>query len=119
MILGEGELSLREVYTVADANAIAASPWNRREITRPGSNQETINEHNQVGYEALKENAAKESMDIDPMQTKSHAYGVHYNIGDLVTAQYDEIELHKKLTKISVTVFGTTETISIDFSDLR
>jgi hypothetical protein len=119
MVLGEGELSLREVYTVANVMAQAASPWNRREVTRPGSNQDTIEQNNQLGREVLKDNAVKELMNFDPLQTRSHCYGVHYKIGDIVTASFGPLEMHKKLTKITVTMQGVSERIAITFTDLR
>lgn len=119
LVLGKGEVSTRNVYTVANPQSIALSPWNRREISRPGSNQDFDYQFRQLGYEALKENAGKEFMEFDPLQTDFKCYGLHYNLGDKVSASYDEILLHKKLTKVQVTDDASAEKINITFSDMQ
>ena len=115
VILGPGELSLRETYTSASPTAIADSPWNRREITRPGSNQTYAYQFWQLGSEALAENTAIVSGEFTPLQTESHALGLHYDIGDMVTLQYDSLLINRRIDKVIKKVDGSGESISIEF----
>jgi hypothetical protein len=117
MVLGSGELSLREVYTVADLSAMRASPWNRREISRPGSDQQFDYQFRQLGAEELKNAAAREEMSFDPLQGETACYGIDYNVGDTVSAQYDDIYCHKRIVSGTITPAQDSETISMEFSD--
>jgi hypothetical protein len=117
IVLGQGEGSTRDAYTVADTQAIARSPWNRREISRPGSNQEFDYQFRQIGDEALSSYARVESLDFVPLPSESYLYGVHYDLGDKVTAKYDEISMNKTITKVSVSVQNGEERISLEFSE--
>lgn len=117
MVLGQGELSTKEVYTVADTDAIAASPWNRREVVRPGSNQDYDYQFRLIGKETLQENAANEGVDFTPLQTETNCLGLHYDIGDWVTARYDDIYMDKHITKVMIRISASEEGITIEFGD--
>src|SRR3990172_4076316 len=55
IVLGPGEGSTQDTLTRSDGIAIAASPWNRREVSRPGGDQEFDYQREQLGDEILKE----------------------------------------------------------------
>lgn len=122
VVLGKGEGSTRTTLTRADANAIDDSPWNRREISRPVTDYDEDYETYSLqvsGDEILSMSGAKETFVFVPLQQVSQLYGLHYFLGDRVTAKYGTIEKHKRLMRVKVTVKGRSnqEQITITFAD--
>lgn len=95
------------------------SPWNQCEAARGATNEYTT-EALESGSEAfLAENQAKESFSFDVVQIPGSLYGREYYFGDLVTARYKNIERHKKIVGVRITVEGSEENISLELSDVR
>ncbi len=121
-VLGKGDRTLRHVEVCIDYAAMTASPWNRREIARPGNTQDADDETYQLiylGNEILQENKAKEQFIFTPLQVETSMYGVHYFLADKVTARYGNIDVHKRIDSIRINLSANQpEAITINFSDL-
>ena len=116
LVLGKGELSTRNVIVREDTFAEAASPWNSREISRPGTSQEYTYQLETMGDEILKEMAAKETFTFTAMQQPSSLYGKHYFLGDRVTLVFDDLERHARITGVKVVTSNDKgEEITLDF----
>jgi hypothetical protein len=116
-ILGEGSGSTQTVTVVEDEVAQLASPWGKREVSRPGSNQEYEYQRIALGREILDEMKAKEEFHFQPLQQASSLYGKHYFLGDRVTLRSDEYEADLRLMEVRITASGSFETIDTVFSD--
>lgn len=115
MVLGQSELSTRVVVVRADEVAISGSPWNRREISRPGSNQEFIYQLNALGDEVLEEMRAKEEITLTPLQQPSSLYGKHYFYPDTVTIRFNAIETNLRIIKVVTEVSASGAKLSFTF----
>jgi hypothetical protein len=43
-------------------------------------------------------------LNFDPVQTEAYNYGIQYQLGDVFTARYEEVEAVKQLTKVTIVV---------------
>lgn len=113
---GKGDGSTRDVVVRSDATKID-SPWNRREVSRPGGSQEFIYQLEDMGDEELQKLKGKEQFDFTHIQTALSAYGKHYFLGDRVNAVYGSIKRAKRIVKISVSVSRDAEQVKVSFAD--
>lgn len=117
-VLGSGEGSTRTVITRENSSAIADSPWNRRELSVPGSGQEFQYQLENLGDETLEEMKFMETFTFDPLQQPSQLYGLHYFLGDRVTMRYGNIERNKRIVSVKISVTGGKEVITMEFADI-
>jgi hypothetical protein len=117
-VLGQGEGTDRQVMIMHDASAVSSSPWNRVEVSRQATNEETEEALQTVGAEELTNGGAKTSVTFEASQTPASAFGIHYGLGDLVTAIYHQ-RVDKKIVKVSVAVGDNDESIRLEMSDVR
>lgn len=118
-LLGEGAEAEREIYVANDALAQADSPVNLRETSRDARNEVTAGLTSK-GAEALAEYKRRQSLSLTFRSTLATQYGRDFFKGDLVTCQYKEIQMDKKIT--SVTIQAKTpkaETIELEFADIH
>jgi hypothetical protein len=94
IVLGDGDGSTRKSITVEDPLAIAASPFNRREITRSGSEQEFEYQLKNLGLEELSLNKFAQRFEFTPMKQESYMYGKHFKVGDKVVLIYDDFKVY-------------------------
>jgi hypothetical protein len=113
-VLGEGDGATRTVHIRTDAS-YADSPWNRREIAR--SKNGYTNEMEVYGDEVLKDTKYKETVDMTPLLQESCMYGIHFFLGDLITATHKGIQSSKKIMEVSNNV-KDTDSLSFTFSDV-
>lgn len=121
-VLGKGDGSTRTTLTRVDEDAIADSPWNRCEISRPATNYDEDYETYSLqvaGDEILGEMGRSEEFTFIPLQQPDQLYGVHYFIGDRVTARFKEIQRCKRITEVTIRVGSASpnETIQLTFAD--
>ncbi|KKN66973.1 hypothetical protein LCGC14_0466530 [marine sediment metagenome] len=119
-VLGQGDLSTRSVQVSRDETAIADSPWNRREVTRNASGQEFVYQLETAGSESLQELQAKEIFIFSPLQQPNSLYGVHYFLGDRVTAKYGDVQRNKRIVGRRILISGENkrEEIVMEFADI-
>jgi len=117
-LLGKGDGSTRHITIVEDPGAGADSPWNDIEVAVNASSQEYEFQRVMVGIETLQQKAARESFSFTPLQQASSLYGVHYGIGDKVTAKYDDIQRDKRIVAVKVAISSSKETVDIVFADI-
>lgn len=106
---GPGEGTARQVEVVTDAEAIAASPWNRREAFRNASGAQaegdSLTEYlQQVGEAELQKAGRAEEFEVELVSTGSTVYGRDYGLGDLVTVRFGDVLRSKRITSIKVTI---------------
>lgn len=109
LVLGAGADSSRVVVERTDAVAMAASPVNAREITRDARNESTLAGLQTKGDQLLKQFQYTEEFDFSYIETPACQYGRDFNIGDMITAQFDEIQVNKKIVGVSARVQGGIE----------
>lgn len=118
--LGSGVGSLREVITRTDDSAIDLS--GQREGLRVASTNDT-DELTALADAELSDKRAAEALDIVPLQQASALYGLHYEIGDIITSLWKKPDgtttrYHKRLMSVSITVSPSGETFNFNFKDV-
>lgn len=117
-VLGQGEGVDRQVVVASNADGMANSPWNRCEIARQATNEITEEGLAEVGAEELFNGQASQSVSFSVAQTPGCAYGIHYTLGDIVTAMYRQ-RVDKKIMKIEVDVSENNESMRLELADVN
>lgn len=85
---GAGEGTARTIYEKPDSASIAA--WGRIEGDLvDAQSAANATELDQAGAKALMDSGVKTSLSVTPIDTAILAYGIHYGLGDRVTAVLD------------------------------
>lgn len=116
-VLGPGEGALRTVVVTSNVASIVVSPWNRLEVTRQASNETTANGLASVGAAELRNGLAKQSIDFNVAQTPECAYGIHYFLGDIVSALFHQ-RVDKKIVRVGLNVTPEKEDIKVELADV-
>jgi hypothetical protein len=116
-VWGAGRGANRAFGYAEDVTQVGVS---RREVVRGGSSQTTDDERDDLAQEWLQNMTAAETFVFEPQDTSASMYGVHYHYGDRVTARLGDIERHKKITAVTVTVSSGSdgETKRVEFADI-
>lgn len=118
-VLGQGTASTRTVIVRQNIAAIATSPLNRREVSRPASKNEFLYQLNAFGDETLESLKAAEEVTFVPMQQSSTIYGRNFDVGDRVTFKHDTVQIHKRIVSKKVVIEkGKNEEITLEFADI-
>lgn len=113
---GQGEADSRTVEVRTGANYAAG--YNGAEMFVEGRSYSTTAGLQGAGDRALDEAKARYSLEFDVIQTPASVYGVHYGLGDLVTAQFEEYSATKKIVSVTVEAIRTGgETIKVGMAD--
>lgn len=118
IVLGQGLESQRAFEERTNATAIAASPWNRREVIRNANQESTAAGLQSVGDAVLEELQARESFSFTVLQTNACRYGREYFVGDTVTARYHGTERHYQIREVTIVVEGGSEVISVTVANV-
>ena len=110
---GKGEGSLRVIQEASDAVRLAASALNRSEYfydARNGSDDpaDLLSE----AEEQLAERRPRVMFDAVLHENRNLLYGIHYNWGDIVTAQYQGMVFDCHVDIVNVRVGGGEETVT-------
>lgn len=119
-VLGQGVETEREVVHVGDDDAISASPWNRRETVLQANQESATSGLTSAGEEKLAEAEKREDLSFNVLQLASSYYGVHYFLGDLITARYKDQEFNKRIDEVRITVSSNAqngENVALTFTD--
>lgn len=94
---GEGAGTLRDFEYADDAVSIALSPWGRREWFVNASDSSTGANLAQKAADALVEMQALTTLAFTVLQMPATLYGLHYFVGDLVTAIYNGVSYDRRI----------------------
>lgn len=97
---GQGEESARTIVTRTGANYDAT--YNSRELFVPATEYTTTDGLNGAGDRRLDEVEARDDLQFEVIQTPATLYGLHYNLGDLVTGSYRSTSQTKKIAAVVV-----------------
>lgn len=117
LVLGPGEGPLRDTLERTSTH-IADSPWNVREQDQNASNEDTTAGLEAVGDGVLYEKRPAISVSFQPIQTAQAAYGVHYFLGDLVTAKGRRMEADVKIRAVTLNLSEEGETIGLELEEI-
>lgn len=98
---GRGEGSARKIAVRTGPDY---STSNDVEVFVDSRSSETTDALNASGDSKLKDTQAKQAFGFKVLQTPACYYGLHYQLGDLVTAQYSPVNVAQKVTRVSVEV---------------
>jgi len=87
LVAGKGEEADRLLLSRYNYGRIGASKWNRREYFKDSRDNETIDELSSDAVEALNNFKPKQILTGRLLDTPGMQFGVHYQFGDIVTAQ--------------------------------
>lgn len=118
LVGGQGEGASRATVWRTDAARIAESTWNRIERFADARNETTTAGLNAVGDRVLDEGKPRATLDFDVLQIPSCTYGLHYFLGDLVTAKFLTYSATKKVDEVTITVNAQSEAIHVGFTDV-
>jgi hypothetical protein len=107
--LGQGQGSDRVLQTASDAARIGISPFNRQEFLRDARQTELAASVLAEANSALEQSRPKINFTGYITQTEGSLYGVHWNWGDIVTAEYKGLsfDCHVEAVTVSVLDNGT------------
>ncbi len=116
LVGGQGEGAARATVWRTDAARIALSTWNRCEAFRDARDESTTAGLNAHGDAELEAGTPRAKLDFKILQTPGCAYGLHYFLGDLVTARFLDYEGTKKIVAVTVTVdeSGSSKTMEME-----
>lgn len=106
---GGGELTARTIVESSDSTSITT--WGRVEFFRDRRDTTNTTEISQTLSEELAAQAEKRAATINPVDTPLLTYGVHYFLGDQVTAVIDGVSFAEVVREVKVTVAGNGETV--------
>lgn len=115
--LGSGQEGFRTKLIGSDLIASGATPWSDIELIRDARNEETVAGLQSIINTELLKNAAKENLTFDVIQTPASTFGVHYNLGDLITISFGNVVRDKRILGVDINVAGPTNTLNFKFGD--
>lgn len=116
-VLGPGDGLTRTVVAVYNTASVNYSPWNLTEVARQATGETTVQGLAISGAEALKEGLAEQSITFDAVQTYYSAYGIHYGLGDIITALFHQ-RVDKKISKVMIDVDDDQDSIKLELVDV-
>ena len=118
LVAGQGEAEKRETVWRTDAPRIAESGINRREKFQDARQESSTAGLNALGDIALKAGEPKRSLQFQIQQTVGSAYGIHYGLGDLVSAEFMGDRVTKKIMGVTITVNARGESRKVSTADV-
>lgn len=109
---GQGEGANRVIKTSADQTRIIISPFNRRELfidARNSDSPASIQGEADAGVRAGRPRITFNGVILETATTR---YGKEYSLGDIVTAQFQGLEIDCRIDAISISVEEKKETIT-------
>lgn len=97
---GQGEEAARAVVVRTGANYDADVNWGETFVD--ARNAETTAALQAAGDARLGELQAREQLSFEVVQTPGSSYGVHYDLGDLVSGRYWDVSATKQIVGVSV-----------------
>jgi len=115
--LGQGVDEEREIDVETNDESIGDSPFNTIETTRDARRQSEASSLQYLGEEKLIEKRGTERFTFSALQIPRSLYGYHYFFGDMVTAQFYDRIVDKKIVAVDIIVDKDVENINITLDD--
>jgi len=118
--LGQGVEEDRAFEIYEEVSRTLDSPWNIMEETVSASNQGNSSERLlDTARSLVEKNLYDDTFAFGIIQNKQSYYGKHYNYGDKVTLRYFDLETHKQISGVKITVSQNAvgEKMTLDFED--
>lgn len=112
--LGEGEGAARRVQRASDAGSIALSPWGRKERAVSVTDQDADADLLARAEAELDKNRALTGFSFQPLQTPGCLYGLHYFLGDTVTARYGGSSYTQRIDVVRWRITGQERRVEIE-----
>lgn len=114
--LGDDTATSRKTL-VLDTTETVSSPWNQCEAAHDARQETTYNGLTTAAQYELEHAKAKEEFTFKVMQTHSLRYGRDYFLGDIVSAEMDNILKTRKISGVKIRVSEGKETIDFEFTN--
>lgn len=101
---GAGEGVNRVIQEVSYPDAVAISPWGRKESFADARQEDTTSGLISDGYAYLEENKAKIDLTFNVRQTAGMRWLRNWELGDYIAARYFEAIFEKQVVEVSVIV---------------
>jgi hypothetical protein len=109
---GKGQGNDKIVGTASDTGAINASPFGRREVFVSASNADTTAAANAEANTALRARRVRSTLTGKIVQNETTIFGIHWGLGDLVTAQFAGKTIDSMIEAISISLQNGEESIT-------
>ncbi len=114
LVMGGGQGAAR---TLVWRPATLPTDIDRRELARDARDTTTTATLNSRGDVTLDDCKAINGLAFGVAQMPSYQYGVHYTLGDLVTASYRGVSYDLKIKVVTITM-GNPDTVSMEFENV-
>jgi hypothetical protein len=111
-VWGRGESTNRDYLTVTGSNYSASNDIEIYVDARQ-TQEGGVDYYKSKGDTVLQENKSTDDFSFDVLQTPASMYGKHYFLGDIVTAEYDDITATPKIISIQISFDGQREKIDV------
>ena len=119
MALGQGIEADRTVYVKENTEALSLSHLNVREAYTNANTEDTTAGLDIAATTRLHELEARRVFDFVALQSAAVKYGRDYGIGDIVTATYGGVTVHRKISEVAVAIGSTTGVGQAAKDDIR
>jgi hypothetical protein len=118
---GQGQGVDRIIRQNSNVDGLAKSPWNRREDFADARLENTTSALDLYASDLLNTYKIKRSLTFNVIQTIGTRWGVNWNLGDIITSRYYEVQTDQKIVEITARISPNqnTETISAEFEQLE
>lgn len=103
---GQGEREARLIATAIDATRIADSPLNRIEVFGDYSNIDDAGSLQDIADALLRASRPRITFEADLVETPGATRGIHYDVGDMLTASWRGQQYDVRLDAVSVSISG-------------
>lgn len=118
LVVGPGQGNLRDTTHRSNSHT-TDSLWNLHEEDKDASSVDRTDALNNIGDQVLYDKRPAVKFLFDPIQTPSSFYGQHYFLGDLITAQFDDVgQVNMKIRAVTITVNNAAERIKLELEEL-
>lgn len=119
-VAGQGQGVDRTVVERYDASSVAETPWNRCEGFADARHLSLESSLRDYGDAFLAQRAKRVAFEFQAAETPGCRYGVHWDLGDLVTARYQAFTFAARVVSVHVALSETSgEVITPTFVVLR
>lgn len=115
IVAGQGEGTARFATTRTSLDYSASS--RAFEMYSNGSSMTTVDSLNALGDQDLYDRDAEISFTFNALQAPNAYYGVHYTLGDLVTATYRGSSYTQKVSSVAIQFDSNGESINVEMTN--
>lgn len=120
---GEGQGVDRVIIETSNPMAVAKSPWGRKEVWVDARQQDTTEALILFGQDELFKRRSQENFTFNVIQTSQSRWIRDWELGDIITANYQGYSFNKQIREIGVRVTGgqsaqEPEIITVELEDV-